>query len=411
MQRLLRITAFLAMASLAAPALATNGMRMTGFGAVQNGMGGVGTALTLDASTIVSNPAGLSDLSRRLDVSATWFVPTVSYSATVVASGTTQDSNKGGSIIPTVGFVLPIGGGFSAGIGAFGTAGMGVDYDPDLFGSTLATSYQQLRLAPALSWKSGAFSIGVAANLAWAQMSFEAATTLGQVPHDTTDSFGYGATVGVKFAPTETVALGLSYETKTTFQDFEWTIPSHPVPNPVPPPAQVSVPGGKDTLKFDQPGVLSGGVAWKAMPELSLALDVQWIQWSATNGKDQPKWTNDTQLTGAMPFNLDWSDQLVFKVGGEYAATPAWKVRAGYNYGKQPLNADRFFENIAFPAIAEHHISLGLGWNATKELAINLAGTYSPKSTLSGSSAALGNAAYETSMSQYAIDLGVGWAF
>lgn len=411
MHRSFRALAALLLAVAAVPALATNGMRMTGFGAVQNGMGGVGTALTLDSSTIVSNPAGLSDLSRRLDASVTWFVPTVEYKASGAASGTTQDSKRGGSPIPTLGLVLPLGGGLSAGLGAFGTAGMGVDYDPDLFGSKLVTSYMQLRLAPALAYKAGAFSFGLAVNLAWAQMKFEAASAMGQVPHDTTSSLGYGATIGVKYAPTRALSLGLSYETKTTFQDFEWTVGPHTVVIDPSTGATADVPGGKDRLKFDQPAVLAGGVAFQAMPELALGLDVEWIQWSATNGKNQPKWTNDTNMTGAMPFNLDWKDQVVVKAGAEYAVTPAWKVRAGYNYGKRPLNEDRAFENIAFPAVAEHHVSLGLGWNATETLAVNLAGTYSPKSTISGANPAQGIASYSTSMSQYALDLGVGWKF
>ncbi len=400
MFRSLRFLAALIVAASAAPALATNGMRMTGFGAVQNGMGGVGTALTLDSSTIVSNPAGLSDLDRRLDVSVTWFDPTVEYSVSQpFASGTTQTSSRGGSVIPTVGLVLPLGNNLSAGIGAFGTAGMGVTYGPDLFGSPLETSYMQLRLAPALAWKSSQFSIGVAVNLAWAQMNYDAASAMGNPPHDKASSFGYGATIGVKFAPTKAVALGLSYETKTTFQDFSFDLGA----------------AGTDKLKFDQPGVLAGGVAWQASPDLALAFDVEWIQWSATNGENQPKYVSGPSTGSPMTFNLDWSDQVVFKVGGEYAVTPAWKVRAGYNYGKQPLNADRLFENVAFPAIAEHHISLGLGWNVSKAVAINLAGTYSPKSTISGSAVLAAppapEATYTTSMSQYAIDLGVGWKF
>jgi long-chain fatty acid transport protein len=399
MHRSLRIFAALLLAAAVTPALATNGMRMTGFGAVQNGMGGVGTALTLDTSTIVSNPAGLSDLARRLDVSATWFVPTVEYSVSQpFASGTTQDSNRGGSVIPTLGVSLPLNESFALGLGVFGISGMGVDYDPDLFGSPLLTSYQQLRVAPAVSFKHGPFSVGLAVNLAWAQMEYDAASAMGNLPHDTTSSTGYGATLGVKFAPTKTVALGLSYETKTTFQDFSFDLGA----------------AGTDKLKFDQPAVLAGGVAWEATPELALAFDVEWIQWSATNGLNQPKYTSGPSAGSPMSFNMDWSDQLVFKVGAQYALTPAFTVRAGYNYGKMPLNADRLFENVAFPAVAEQHISVGLGWNATKDLAINLAGTYSPKATISGSAVLnplAPPATYTTSMSQYAIDLGLGWKF
>jgi long-chain fatty acid transport protein len=400
MYRSLRVLVAMLLAAAAVPALATNGMRMTGFGAVQNGMGGVGTALTLDSSTIVTNPAGLSDLDRRVDVSVTWFDPTVKYSVSQpFASGTTQSSNRGGSVIPTVGLVLPLGGGLSAGIGAFGTAGMGVDYDPDLFGSKLLTSYMQLRVAPALAYKAGDFSVGLAVNLAWAQMKYDAASAMGNPLHDTTSSLGYGATLGVKYTMMKVLSLGVSYETKTTFQDFEFAVGAPT----------------KDKLKFDQPAVLTGGVAFQAMPELALGLDVEWIQWSATNGLNQPKYVSGPSAGSPMSFNMDWSDQVVIKVGAQFAVTPVFKVRAGYNYGKQPLNADRLFENVAFPAIAEHHVSLGLGWNATKDLAVNVAGTYSPKSTLSGSAMLAAPpapvATYTTSMSQYSIDLGVGWKF
>jgi long-chain fatty acid transport protein len=413
MYRSLRALAALLLAVAAVPALATNGMRMTGLGAVQNGMGGVGTALTLDTSTIVSNPAGLSDLSRRLDASVTWFVPTVDYQAVgaapgVVLSTASQSSNRGGSLIPTVGLALPLGGGFTAGLGAFGVAGMGVDYDANLFASKLITSYQQLRVAPALAWKTGQFSVGFAVNLAGAQMKFAAAEAMGQVPHDATWSFGYGATIGAKFAVTKELAFGVSYETKTSFKDFEWTIPAH---NDYSTGVPIPLPGGTDRLKFDQPAVLAGGVSWQATSPLVLGLDVEWINWSSTNGKNQPAWKNDTNLTGAMPFNLDWSDQVVLKVGAEYAVTPVWKVRAGYDYGKNPLDKSQAFESIAFPAIAEHHVSLGLGWNATEALAINLAGTYSPRSKQSGANMGQGIVSYSTSMSQYALDLGLGWAF
>ena len=401
MHRLLRSFAALLLVGAAVPALATNGMRMTGFGAVQNSMGGVGTALTLDSSTIVSNPAGLSDLTRRLDVSATWFVPTVDYSAVgaapgVVLNNTTQTSNKGGSLIPTLGLVLPLGAGFTTGLGVFAMAGMGVDYDPNIFASPLVTSYQQLRVAPAVSWKTGAFSAGLALNLAWAQMAYDAASAVGNPDHKATSATGYGATLGVKFALIKTLSLGLSYETKTTFQDFEFDIGA---------PA-------KDALKFDQPAVLAGGVSWQAATPLLLALDVEWIQWSATNGKDQPEYQpGSPSAAGGLAFNMDWSDQVVLKVGAEYTINPSWKVRAGYNYGKNPLNADQAFESIAFPAIAEHHVSAGLGWAVTDTLAINVAGTYSPKSTQSGANLNQGIVSYTTSMSQYALDLGVGWHF
>ena len=96
-------------------------------------------------------------------------------------------------------------------------------------------------------------------------------------------------------------------------------------------------------------------------------------------------------------------------------AIPRLSVRAGYTYGKNPLNPSRAFENIAFPAIAEHHITAGAGYDLLARLSINIAGMVSPKATLSGSNAAYpaqGGAAiasYTTQLTQWAIDLGVSW--
>jgi long-chain fatty acid transport protein len=56
MTRSLRLGIATAALAAAAPAAATNGMRMIGFGPVQNSMGGVSAAAPLDAATIVTNP-------------------------------------------------------------------------------------------------------------------------------------------------------------------------------------------------------------------------------------------------------------------------------------------------------------------------------------------------------------------
>jgi long-chain fatty acid transport protein len=421
MHKQLRLLVAALIAALASPAFATNGMRMIGFSPTQNGMGGVGVGATLDGGTVLTNPAGMSELGRRLDLSLTWFKPTVEYTATGAAPGFANDgvkytSDRGGSPIPNLGVIIPLGSGLTAGIGAFGVGGMGVDYKPGLYNggnpadSGTLTSYQNLRIAPAIAYRvNEMFSAGLALNVSWAQMKYDVASGFLQVPHDTANSFGYGATIGLKLTPMKALTFGLAYETKSDFQDFKFTIPAHTGMTPSGP---AQFPGGTDKLAFDQPAVASAGVAFRAVPALLLALDVQWINWSDVMGKNKPKYTNNTQLTGAQPFNMGWDDQIVYKIGAELAVMPAFKVRAGFDYGKNPLDANRAFEAIAFPAVAESHITVGLGWDATESLAVNLAAMYSPKVSLKGANAAeQGLLAYETAMSQYSIDLGVGWKF
>ena len=104
----------------------------------------------------------------------------------------------------------------------------------------------------------------------------------------------------------------------------------------------------------------------------------------------------------------------MFKFGAQLAATKELKVRAGYNYGRNPLQGVCAFENIAFPAVSEHHLSLGAGYDVGK-VTINAGGTWSPRSTISGSNASYPSqggqaiASYTTGMSQLTIDLGLAY--
>jgi len=433
MRKAARLTAAMAVVLLGAPAQATNGMRMIGFGPVQTSMGGVGVGATLDACSMLSNPAGIADMGMRFDVGASWFKPIVEYKArettlspplppqftgaVVAQPDKTIDSDRGGSPIPALAFVMPFGSGFTGGLGMFAVAGMGVDYPQNLYGGRTYTSYLQARLTPSVAYRiNEMFSAGLTFNAMLAQMKFDVAQGFGQQPHDTATSLGYGATLGLQFKPVKGIALGVAYETKSVFQEFEFDIKAHGGVNPVDF-SPVNFPGGKDKLKFNQPSSFSFGVAAQAAEWVLLAVDVQWIRWSETNGKNQPAYTNDTALTGALTWDLDWKDQWVVKLGTQIDATPALKVRLGWNYGKMPLDKDRAFENIAFPAAAEHHLTAGVGYAVNEKLAVNLGGMYAPQAKISGANAgfpAQGGqaiASYESKMSQWQADLGVAYRF
>lgn len=380
---------------IATSAHATNGMRMIGFGPVQDSMGGVSVGLPLDAASILTNPAGMSVLPGRIDFGASYFVPSVKYKATGGADGSEVDSDRGGSPVPAFGLIIPLGEKFRFGVGAYGIAGMGVDYPANLYGTVTYTSYSQMRFAPALSYKiNDIVSVGATLNIMYATMEFNAG---GGQPHMGASSFGYGATFGVLVKPVDFLQIGLAYETKSTFQDFTFNTAT-----------------GVDKIEFNQPQSATIGFAVKPIKDLSIGFDVQWIRWSETNGKDLPKYT--ANASGAMPWNMDWSDQFVYKIGVQYAVHPMVTLRAGYNYGKMPLNSDRAFENIAFPAVSEHHITAGLGINFTKQFTLNIGGMYSPSAKLTGSNPGYPPAgqminSYETEMSQYSLDMGVTYTF
>jgi long-chain fatty acid transport protein len=393
-----RIALVAAMLSAAAPAAATNGMRMIGFGPVQDSMGGASVGAPLDAATVVTNPAGMSSLGARVDLSGTWFDPTVKYTVDPsfgTASGKEQKSTRSASLIPMLGVILPVGDKLAFGLGVVGVSGMGVDYPADLYGSKTMTSYMNLRVAPAVSYKlSDQLALGVAANLMYATMEWDVAGAMGAPARKDGSSFGYGATVGLTFKPMKELTVGLAYETKSFFQDFSFDLPA---------------PLGTEKLAFNQPQVVTLGASFQATDALLVAADVEWIGWSSIAGKDQPRFTQTTLAT--QPWNMNWSDQVVVKVGAQFAATKELKVRAGYNYGKMPLDKNRALENIAFPAIAEHHITLGAGYDIGA-LTVNVAAVYAPEAKITGANAIdQGIPGYDTKMSQIALDLGVAYKF
>ncbi len=395
----LRIAAVAAALALAAPAAATNGMRVIGFGPVQNSMGGAAIAAPLDSSTIITNPAGMTALDRRVDLGASVFTPTVKYSADYLTmqgpASASQSSDRAPDVIPTLGAVYKVADKFTVGVAALGTNGLGVDYAAGangLFGSATLTSYSNFRLAPAVAYRvTDRFSVGVTANLMYAWMKYDVMGAAGVAPRDTAYSYGYGATLGVSYQAPEGVNLSAAYETKSTFQDFEFNLPT-----------------GTEKMKFDQPDVASAGVAFRPIQPLLIAADLQWIRWSTTNGKNQPELTQ--KAADSMPFNMSWSDQTVLKIGAQYDVTKQVQVRAGYNYGSDILDATRAFENIAFPAVAKHHYTVGGGY-AFGALTVNAAVQYSPEAKLQGSNTDQYITAYQTSMSQLAFDLGASWKF
>jgi len=115
------------------------------------------------------------------------------------------------------------------------------------------------------------------------------------------------------------------------------------------------------------------------MDNLKVGMDLRWINWKNAKGYKE----------------FQWKDQWVIALGGEFKPTQKLALRAGYNYGKSPIrggakntgNANNIpnfdtpfsdfyvavFNLIGFPAITEHHITLGLGYEFTKNFSIDLA--------------------------------------
>lgn len=120
------------------------------------------------------------------------------------------------------------------------------------------------------------------------------------------------------------------------------------------------------TIKdFDLPAVLGTGVAWQPTPNVLLAMDVRWLMWSQGFGQHDVKLeggsNNDiNEINGTPDLNtqnlLGWRDQLVVALGATVAVNENVVVRAGYNYGRDPIPSHALSPSAG---IVEHHATLG----------------------------------------------------
>jgi long-chain fatty acid transport protein len=148
-------------------------------------------------------------------------------------------------------------------------------------------------------------------------------------------------------------------------------------------PAQVN---GKIIVKdFQWPATFAIGAAFKSAKWM-FAADIKQIMWSdvmkdfkmtfvadpASNQSGLGAQFANTEVDVAL--FQEWDDQTVIQIGGAYQATKQLALRAGFNYGANPI-PDTYL-NPLFPAIVENHLTLGLGYDIDKNSDVNFSFVY-----------------------------------
>jgi len=404
----------------ATPAMATNGDNLIGVGPISRAMGGVGIAAPQDAiSAVFSNPAAMCFgpycPTSQVDFAGTMFMPDVKAKVSGAAVGGTNKASSDDEVyaIPAFGVTVPIGDGLNPpnwrfGLAAYGVTGLGVDYretdidrNPPGFGGNYPmvagefTALQSMRFAPSVAYQPNAkMSFGLAGVVEYSNLDLGAGADW---------DYGFGLQGGTIYKATSNLSLGLNIITprKLEFKkvaDFDFN-------------------GSLDDLDLQAPLEIGGGVAY-AFSNFLIETDVKWINWSDADGYD----------------DFDWNDQWVFAIGGQYQPIPKLVLRAGYNYGKTPVDDNDGFNGqanksvqgktmptyyyetfrlIGFPALAEHHLTLGVGYEFTPTFSMNLGYMHAFENSLSetGTDVTGTPVEIESELTENAIDFGLTWRF
>ncbi len=403
---------------LSTQALATDGYFSHGYGVKSQGMGGVGIALPQDALAAATNPAGMGLIGDRIDFGVTWFRPIreakiEDNGLPFNGDGTYKANETKNFFIPEFGYNKVINDKLSLGVSVYGNGGMNTDYNRaiplfDMSGRNKAgIDMAQLFIAPTLAWKINEnHTVGVSVNLAYQRfeakglqnfmMSSSSPSNLTNRGHD--NSYGAGLHLGWIGKVNDTVSLGATYQTKTYMTKFDKYKGLF-----------------AEQGDFDVPEQYGLGIAIKTSPKLTIAADVQRINYG------------DVDSVGASVTNLTvreiplgdnngagfaWRDVTAYKLGVSYAWDETFTLRAGYNHSSQPIRKSETLFNILAPGVVQDHLTLGATWVLPNKSELSFAYMHAFKKKVQGSNSIptnFGGGDANLKMHEDSLGIAYGW--
>ena len=404
MKKTIKLAVVAALSLGATSVFATNGSNMIGMGAKARGMAGTGIGMSHGAESALINPALITTVKgTEISFGGTVFMPDVKNENNLVLptgpaggtpTGQTDASSSATSkadmnVIPEVSLAAKITDNFYAGIGMWGTAGMGTDYrDAANSGQmNMVTNLQLMQFGVPLAYKINNFSVAVTPILQYGSldinynmsadlqnaMYYMGAGVMGGATQPMT--VGAGVAQDLKFG----YNIGLSYEVSGLTLGAVYTSRIDMQYDGVLSAAAGAMTNGAYTNdKLSTPAEFGLGASY-VYGASTIAIDYRKIKWSDAKGYEDFK----------------WDDQNVISLGYEYNAKN-WAARAGYNYATSPISEQNnatpnsagltggvinTFNLLGFPAIVESHYAVGGTYDISNQASVDVALTYAAQNT------------------------------
>lgn len=373
---------------------ATNGLFLIGNGNKAKGMGGVGIAISMDSLSAATNPATIAGMENRIDIGVDIFHPTVESTLGSVSSESTASINGMGLdstfILPSMAGTYQVSEKITLGLAAVPVGGGGTKFpinfyeaaaagtpDTPTINEELGVDYVVGEIVSTFAYKinekhsvGASLLIGIARFSAYGLGLFDPFTqTVGTTDRFTDQgrdwSFGYGARIGY-LGTFGKWTVGAEYTSKVDMEEFDDY-------------SELFAESGN----MDIPPSAGLGVSFQAIPTLLIAFDVTRTFYSETKAisntgpnlagdPNGPLGSEERRLGLVYGLGFGWEDQTVYKIGTEYHINDSWIARAGWNYGKSPIDENReIIFNLVAPATVEHHLTLGGTYNISTTMEIN----------------------------------------
>ena len=316
-----------------------------------------------DGSANFFNPATLTDLTN---ITITVGCISEHPRARIKVDGNQSEKMDPGVFpLPSFQAVVPLPWDFAFGLGIMPEYGLGSAYDNSwtMNWNSTETTVMSFTINPNLAWKWGDFSVG--AGFRFLYFDFEQFQLpwagVGGVHYGRMNSrlkgdngmndFGYQ--IGVKYAVTESYAVGFVYKSSTSVfvKGKSEVSPKDVNPGTV---ASAAVVNGPAETELELPQSVTGGFNWDITDTVHLGGAVSWTQWSSID-------TLDFNLNGFhKPIRLEWNDTWRVGIAPSWDFAEDWTAMLSYVY-ENDCCGDQ--ESTMLPAADRHMISTGLCWS------------------------------------------------
>ncbi|MCB2409301.1 OmpP1/FadL family transporter [Hymenobacter lucidus] len=327
-------------ALLSGTAAVAGGYQVSLAGIKNNGMGGVGVGLSLDQAAMFYNPGALAMVRERgVQLGGNL---TFARNSFVAEGGNTQRELRNTVVTPFSLFASygPTEAKFRAGIAVYTPFGSKLQYAEGWEGRTSLTDIdlKSVFVQPTFSYaltdqlSVGAGLVVLAYGAVNLQRDIPLPDSYGHIELDGKAKTKLGYNAGIFFKPSPMLSLGISYRSKIDAQvedgDVKFTNIS--------PTFASRFQATKFGATLPLPATTSIGLGIMPSDKLTLAFDINYVNWSAYRNLE---FRFDQQINGST-FSTSkryYQDAFTFRVGGQYKITDAFTARVGGAYDNSPV--------------------------------------------------------------------------
>jgi len=348
-----------------------------GIGAKATALGGAFSAYADDPFAIYYNPAGLTQIKQPMfSVGANVIKPVLRVHDYQVTNMTAPSAGPADMydqsrllVVPHLGFTMPVGKGFSAGIAAYVPFGLDIQWKHDIPAAGYCSNpgaydsyrswYMREVVTPTVAYQfNDYFSVGAGISLGKTKSGVErlmfapssGALRNKRVLTDLEDDFNWSFNVGLMFRPLKSLSMGLTYRGKTD-TDLEGTTEVKGIPN-----SKVHA-----KTEIDSPDQIQAGIRYMPSDRVSVEADLVWTHWSTVKSYTVKF---DRPLLGVVSseyFPRDWEDTYQLRLGAEWKVNTMFTLRGSYFYDPTPIPDDTV--DLQWPDADKHTFALGTGLN------------------------------------------------